>query len=90
MWRMYRNHYARFSSSKNNNNTASYQNGNLNNQMSLDEACAILEINKNANHIVIMRAYREKMFKYHPDRGGDENMAIKINLARDILLKSKS
>ena len=45
----------------------------------------ILNVNKNDDQDKIKKAYRKLQFKYHPDRGGNEEMFIKINEAYDIL-----
>ena len=36
----------------------------------------------------IKKSYRKLQFKYHPDRGGDRNLFIKINEAYDIISKN--
>lgn len=54
--------------------------------MSMQEARELLDVKDNANHDVINKAYKEKAFQFHPDRGGDPSDMVKINVARDILL----
>jgi thiol:disulfide interchange protein len=57
--------------------------------MSLDEAYAVLGLKKNASPQEIVDAHRKLMQKLHPDRGGSDYFAAKINLAKAILLKNK-
>ncbi len=55
--------------------------------MSVEEAYNILGLDKNANDEEIIEAHRRLMQKLHPDRGGNDYLASKINQAKDILLK---
>lgn len=55
--------------------------------MTEQEARAILGISPLAKRSEIKRAYRERMRKVHPDAGGSVDEAIRLNLARDVLLK---
>ena len=54
--------------------------------MSLDEACKILDISPKASKGDIEKAYRKAMKKAHPDNGGSDWMAAKVNQAKDSLL----
>ena len=54
--------------------------------MSLSEAREILNINDNASESDIEKAYRKAMKRAHPDQGGSDWMAAKVNQAKDILL----
>ena len=45
----------------------------------------ILNVDKNDDLDKIRKSYRKLQFKYHPDKGGSEEMFIKINEAYDIL-----
>lgn len=38
----------------------------------------------------ITRAWRQKMFENHPDRGGDEEKAVEINIAKEVLEGKRS
>jgi hypothetical protein len=55
-------------------------------KMSLDEACKILDITAKASKVDIEKAYRNAMKKAHPDNGGSDWMAAKVNQAKDTLV----
>jgi hypothetical protein len=54
--------------------------------MSVDEAYAILGLSAGADPEAIKEAHRRLMVKLHPDHGGSDYLATKINRARDVLL----
>ena len=56
----------------------------------VQEAREILGVAENANEEEIQRAYKKQMQKVHPDKGGSEYFATKLNEARDLLLKELS
>jgi hypothetical protein len=55
--------------------------------MSHDEALAVLGLKAGATNDDIKNAHRRLMKDFHPDRGGSDYLAAKINQAKDILLQ---
>lgn len=58
--------------------------------MSIEEAFQILGLEPDASKEEIIAAHKKLMQKLHPDRGGSNYLAVKINQAKDILLERKS
>ena len=54
--------------------------------MSEAEAREILGVDENASESDIETAYRTEMKRAHPDQGGSDWMAAKVNQAKDTLL----
>lgn len=57
--------------------------------MSRDEAASVLGIAENAGPDEIRAAHRRLIAQLHPDKGGSDYLASKINLARDVLSDGK-
>ncbi len=58
-------------------------------KMNRQEALAILGLQESASKADILAAHRSLMQKLHPDRGGNDYLAGKLNQARDLLLASQ-
>lgn len=57
------------------------------NEIDRQQALAILGLDENAQKEDIIKAHKRLMQKLHPDIGGSEYLATKINQAKDFLLK---
>ncbi len=60
--------------------------GGDNGGMNRNEALAILGLAEDAGREDIVAAHRKLIQKLHPDRGGNDYLAAKINQAKDVLL----
>jgi len=57
-------------------------------KMALEEAYNILGLAPGATKQQVISAHRKLIQKIHPDRGGNDYLATKINLAKKIILNS--
>jgi hypothetical protein len=58
-----------------------------NTSMTLQEACSILGLHEDASKKEILEAHRRLIQKLHPDRGGNDYLAAKVNQAKSVLIK---
>jgi len=56
------------------------------NAMTRDEAALILGVEVNASEAEVKSAYKKLMLKLHPDQGGNDYLAGKLNAAKDTLI----
>lgn len=54
-------------------------------RMSRAEALSVLGLEEGASRDTILDAYRNLMKRVHPDRGGSDYLAAKLNQAKDVL-----
>lgn len=58
--------------------------------MSRREALEILGLDENANEADVQKAHKKLMQRLHPDRGGSNYLAAKVNEAKSVLTKKGS
>lgn len=63
--------------------------GALSGEMSKKEAYDVLGLSPSASRKEIIMAHRKLIQKMHPDRGGSDYLAVKINLAKKVLIENK-
>ncbi|MCB2108647.1 MAG: DnaJ domain-containing protein [Rhodobacteraceae bacterium] len=68
-------------------NDGAHQSGPPSSAMTPDEARRILGLADGASDDDINAAYRRLMGQLHPDKGGSDYLAAKVNAAKDLLLK---
>lgn len=55
-------------------------------KMLIEEAAAVLGVDKDASADEITAAFRKLISQIHPDKGGTDYLAAKINEARDVMM----
>ena len=66
-----------------------YYKGGFEKKMTRREAAMILGISPSSSADRVSRVHRRLMLINHPDRGGSQLIAIKVNEAKDVLIKNK-
>lgn len=64
--------------------------GNGTGQLSMAEAAAVLGVSIDADRETIVTAHRLLMSRLHPDKGGSDYLAAKVNAAREVMLAELS
>jgi len=60
--------------------------GRVGSAMAADEARRVLDVPPGADEQRIREAHRRLVAKVHPDQGGTAELAMRVNMARDVLL----
>ncbi|HET8850205.1 MAG TPA: DnaJ domain-containing protein [Marinobacter sp.] len=64
--------------------------GRTGSSMSRQEACDLLGLRPDCTREEVVAAHRRLMLKVHPDRGGSDYLAAKLNEARDVLIDKRA
>jgi len=59
--------------------------GGAGHRMTRAEALSVLGLEEGASKDAVLNAYRELMKRVHPDKGGSDYLAAKLNQAKDVL-----
>jgi hypothetical protein len=61
-----------------------------NSDMTVAEACQVLGVNRECSREEVVAAHRRLIQKLHPDRGGNDYLAARVNEAKAVLLRQFS